>query len=196
MSRDRWQLCPESRHCPRYQVKPQVIPEAAGPVKSVGRPVSCPRPGRVGAPMRRHGQGLGRSPTAQRPEALEDVAVRRIMFAMSGTCSLKVNSSGGCGTWWTWLASAPVCPGGAGGWLLGHPFEAPDAQVSSGPHDGVRQSGRSGQSAGSTTPPRLPRVGVMTCTTRDRPENLDRKGRTHAAARGGCSARTWWSRSA
>ena len=47
--------------------------------------------------------------------------------------------------------------------------------VVAGRHDGVRQSGRSGQSEGSTSPPRVTEVGVMTCTTRDRPEPWGRR---------------------
>jgi len=54
--------------------------------------------------------GLGRSPTAERPEGLEDAAVRRIMFAVVGdelgeVLLEKLQELG-----WTWLASAPVCP--------------------------------------------------------------------------------------
>ena len=38
-------------------------------------------------------------------------------------------------------------------------------------------------------------VAVTTCSTRDRPKNHADQAWFHAAARGGCSARTWWSRS-
>ena len=63
----------------------QVIPEGAGPVKSVGRLFFLSPTRSVSAPMRRAGSRLGRSPTAERPEGLDGVAVRRIMFGLSGT---------------------------------------------------------------------------------------------------------------
>jgi hypothetical protein len=69
------------------------------------------------------GSRLGRSPTAQRPKGLDADGVRRILFRVVGDeLVVHLEDVVGGREWWTWLASAPVLSGRAGGWLLGHPF--------------------------------------------------------------------------
>jgi len=64
--------------------KPQVIPEGAGPVKSVGRPFfrSLDRPG--SAPMRRRGQGSGGARPRSGRQGLEAVTFRDTLFGCRG----------------------------------------------------------------------------------------------------------------
>ena len=180
---------------PTEPASPQVIPEGAGPVKSVGRLIFLSSTRCGGAPMRRRSPGSG----GARPR--------------SGRRALTASPFG---------ASCSGCRGRAGGLLLEVVLGLVDvARISAGVsgrsrrlaarsslrrdgrgagrrgrHDGVRQSGRSGQSAGSTSPPRVTEVGVMTCTTRDRPEPWGEAGLIPPPVRGGCRARTWWSRNA
>ena len=77
---------------------PQVIPEGAGPVKSCGRPFSCPRPGSWTRRARGRGQGSGGARPWERPEGLDAGPVRRTMFVCVGV----------------WVSGCWPCPGSRG----------------------------------------------------------------------------------
>ena len=129
----------------------QVIPEGAGPVKSVGRPVFLSSTRCAGAPMRRRGPGSG----GARPRS----GRRALTPSPFGACcsGCRGRAGGLLLEWFVGLVDvARISAGVSGGSRrLAARSSLRRAQrwwSLAGRHDGVRQSGRSGQSEGSTSP--------------------------------------------
>ena len=144
ISRDTPFRCPGPGHCQPDAEFPQVIPEGAGPVKSVGRPFFLPSTRPVGAPMRRRGQGSG----GARPRS----GRRALRPSPFGACCVGCRGSG-----WVLLGvrglvdvarirAGCVPVGSRPGGLLGHPFAAlvPVSRSAGGGMMGCAASGRSG----------------------------------------------------
>jgi hypothetical protein len=173
---------------PPLLANPQVIPEGAGPVKSVGRsfflsPTRC-----VSAPMRRRGPGSG----GARPRSGRRALTASPFGASCSGCRGRAGwwfSSRRRRAWWTWLASAPVLvrwEQAVGCSVIPSPRLRTGGRCP-GRHDGVRQSGRSGQSDWID---HATGGGHDLHDSRPTRIHAGSSPASHTAARGGCSART------
>ena len=121
-----WRVRGGRRHY-RASLPSQVIPEGAGPVKSVGRSFFLPATSGCWRADEGSGSRLGRSPTAERPEGLDGDPVRRIAVGLSRDGVVFL--SGCCRVGWAWLASGPALPVGAGGGCSVIPSRRPAREV-------------------------------------------------------------------